>query len=177
MFKFKPRGLERWKLTDRSDVQLRPIRSGDAHYLIDIFEKMGPESRYQRFNTPVTNVSPERVSVMAEQMVSDSLNKGRGWLAFVGDEELQAVGGARYVRTDDHSAEIAISVRDDMQRRGLGTLLLLRLIQTAQRDDLHTLTGMAQAQNRGVWRLLERSGYPSNIEIVGTDKFFSMQIV
>ena len=177
MLKIRNKRRERWKLADNTEVWLRPIGSGDAPFLVDIFNHMSDESRYQRFNTTLANVDEERVQNRAQQMVDQSVNNGRGWLAFAQIEGKESpLGGARYVYTDEDVAEFAISVRDDIQQKGLGTLLLLRLIQTAKRDKLEALTGFAQADNRGLWQLLDRSGYPIERERDGSDVFFRMPL-
>jgi acetyltransferase len=68
------------------------------------------------------------------------------------------VGIARYVRLDGATAtaEIAVTVIDDYQRRGIGALLLQRLASEARRRDVRRLSGIVMHENVPMLRLLER---------------------
>ena len=157
------------QLEDGTRIWLRPIVASDTPFLLDIFSNLSSKSRYQRFIAPVDSVPAERVAEIASQMVADTIAQGRGVLAFTeldGDEI--AIGGARYFReqSDDHwtsdSAEFAITIRDDYQRKGIGKLLLRELIVQARRNGVERLTGLALPDNAGLWRLVEQMGYPIN---------------
>lgn len=130
---------------------IRSLRSTDAPYLIDIFHHLSSDSRYQRFNAVMDHLEPDRVAREAAK-IAFSVRDGHGFLAFVGDAP---IGGARYVRVSDDSAEIALSIRDDFQRQGLGKALLHLLVETARREGYTILTGTAQDSNNGMWSLLD----------------------
>lgn len=175
--------LRRWAneyfLEDGTRIWLRPILTTDAPYLLDIFAHLSSQSRYQRFITMVDNVTLERREELAAQMVADSVSKGRGILAFVEIEgEDVAIGGARYFveEAGDNSAEFAITIRDDYQRRGIGKLMLNELIRQAQRNGIKHLTGLALSDNLGLWRLVEQTGYPISRNSNGSEIEFELLI-
>ena len=68
----------------------------------------------------------------------------------------RGVGIARYVRdTDDpHSAEIAVTVVNDWQGRGLGAELLAQLSGRARAEGIHRFTALVSADNAAMAGLL-----------------------
>ena len=67
---------------------------------------------------------------------------------------------ARFVRleSDPASAEVAVTVVDDWQGRGLGTALLDALADRAREESVTRFTGVALAENRDVLGLLGKLG-------------------
>lgn len=84
-------------------VSLRPLKPSDAHHLVDLFEHMGADSRFLRFNQSLTDPEPERVWAEAERMARVNPGKDGAWLAFMDlpGQENAPVAGARYIRLDE----------------------------------------------------------------------------
>jgi RimJ/RimL family protein N-acetyltransferase len=72
----------------------------------------------------------------------------------------QGVGIARYIRDagDPQAAEIAVTIVDDWQGRGLGTELLAALSDRARQEGIRRLTALADAGNVAVAALLRNAG-------------------
>ena len=72
----------------------------------------------------------------------------------------RGVGVARYVRSaeDPQAAEIAITVVDAWQGRGLGTELLVQLSDRARSEGICRFTALAAADNMAVAGLARRMG-------------------
>jgi len=70
------------------------------------------------------------------------------------------VGIARYIRDadDPQAAEIAITIVDDWQGRGLGTELLAHLSDRARQEGIRRLTALTDAGNAAVAALLRNAG-------------------
>ena len=70
------------------------------------------------------------------------------------------MGIARYVRDagDPQAAEIAVTIVDDWQWRGLGTELLAALSDRACQEGICRLTALADAGNVAVAALLRNAG-------------------
>jgi RimJ/RimL family protein N-acetyltransferase len=68
----------------------------------------------------------------------------------------RGVGTARYVRDahDPHTAEIAVTIVDDWQGRGLGTELLAQLSDRARQEGIRYFTALVSAGNSAVTRML-----------------------
>ena len=83
------------------------------------------------------------------------------WLALLADRPGQpAVGVARYVRLDEEPevAEAAVTVIDEHQGRGIGTLLLEALGTVALENGIGTLRGYVLEENRAMREVLEAVG-------------------
>lgn len=147
---------------DGIPIRVRPLQPDDADYLIDIFENMGQESRYARFNMDLTDPDPELIEKEAAEMVALERPEDDGWLAFADlpGRPDTPVAGIRYIHTGEDEAEVAISVRDDMQNKGIGTALLLFLIEQAKKAGIHKLAALAQRNNRPLWQILSKTNLP-----------------
>lgn len=143
-------------------VEARPLTRYDAPYLVDIFEHMSPESRYRRFQQTLDNPNPKQIWEEAEKIANMEDDQQGGFIAFWPRPFLPSmpIGAARYVRLDDTTAEIAMSVRDDMQGQGIGTWLLRLTVEQARQEGIHKLVGTVLNENDTIWRLLEKLGYP-----------------
>jgi acetyltransferase len=142
--------VEHFVLRNGNTVSIRPLRTTDAPHLINIFEHLSADSRYQRFNVVLDHPDQNYVAEQAE-IIAQSVRNGRGFLAFDGEEP---IGGVRYVRVAEDSAEIALSFRDDYQGQGLGSHMLRMLVKVARSEGYTTLVGIAQDTNSGLWALL-----------------------
>lgn len=144
---------------DGIPVRVRPLQPEDTGHLVDIFEHMSHESRYTRFNLPIADPSPDEVWQEAAEMVDFKRPESDGWLAFADlpDSPDTAVAGIRYIRSGEGEAEIAISVRDDMQNKGIGTALMGFMFEQAKKAGLKKLVALAQRNNRPLWEMLKKS--------------------
>jgi GNAT superfamily N-acetyltransferase len=142
-------------LRDGSRVRLRPIRSSDKVQLRAGFERLGPQSRYQRFLVPMDQLTEAVVEYLTEVDHHD-----HEAIVALDDATGEGVGVARFVRlTDRHdTAEAAVTVVDDWQGRGVGTLLLDRLADRARSEGVARFWAVLLAENRNMLDLLERLG-------------------
>jgi RimJ/RimL family protein N-acetyltransferase len=139
-------------------VGLRPIHPDDKPALLEGFERLSDESRYQRFLSPVDRLTSGEVRYLTE---IDHVNHF-AWAAGIrrGDGEEIGVGVGRYVRDGDDpsSAEMSVVVADDYQGRGIGTLLTHALLAVAWDRDIEFVTGCLFEDNAPMLRILERLG-------------------
>lgn len=142
-------------------INVRPLLAEDAPYLVDLFEHMGSESRYNRFMQAVDNVGIDQVWVEAERIAKQTNGQSCGLVAFADmtDRKDTPVGAARFVKLSSHQAEIAVSVRDDMQHMGIGTHLLNMLIKLAAEQGIDQLFGTIQNSNASMWAMLKKLGH------------------
>ncbi|HWG81102.1 MAG TPA: GNAT family N-acetyltransferase [Stellaceae bacterium] len=78
-------------------------------------------------------------------------------LAVFAGSEMLAI--AHLVRTAPVTAELAIIVRSDLKRRGLGRVLLARLVAHACALGLRTLTAQILSENLPMQRLAREAGF------------------
>jgi acetyltransferase len=79
------------------------------------------------------------------------------------DSEETIIGVARYYVMDNEPscAEFAIVVSDAYQRKGLGTHLMMRLMEYAQAHGIYTFLGYAHGENYRLLRFVQRTGLPT----------------
>lgn len=143
-------------------VWVRPMRPDDAPHIINIFEHLSPESRYLRFHEPLTAPDPQFILEQAEALTAQTMRHGHGWLAFADlpDEAAATIGGVRWMQVEPRVAEVALTVRDDLQQQGIGRELLRLCLADARESGIEKLTAVVQGANRAVLRLLSQAGLP-----------------
>ncbi len=115
-------------LTDGGAAHVRPIRPEDADALVALHARLSQETIYLRFFTPRPVLSAREVERFTQVDYDDRM----GLIAEL-DDEMVAV--ARYDRNpggDGTEAEVAFTVDDAHQGRGLGTILLEHLAVIAR---------------------------------------------
>ena len=132
-------------------ITIRPLRLQDAGAFRAFVERLSPESRYERFQYVVKEVSPALLRLLVEA-------DPRTHVALVALHEGEVVGEARYVRADG-GAEFALAVADGWRRRGVGKRLLEVLIASARREGLKRLDGEVLAWNQAMLGFVEQAGF------------------
>ena len=148
------RGVRELTLRDGSSVEVRPMRREDKELLQEGFRRLSPDSRYRRFLSPM----PELSDRLAEYLVDVDHHDHEALLAT--SPRGDAIGVARYVRStgDERAAEVAVTVADDWQGRGLGTQLLELLADRAREEGISRFTALLLADNREMLDVLEELG-------------------
>jgi acetyltransferase len=151
-------------------LKVRPLRPEDARHLVDLFEHMGPESRYLRFNLALSNPDPELVWSEARRLARVDPEKDGAWLVFADlpDQENVPIAGCRFMGLGDGTAEASVVVRDDMQRKGIGRELLRFMVRQARQKGVRRLVATIQRGNRALWRLLQSTGVEFEAESDGS---------
>ena len=133
-------------LRDGTPVRIRAIQPGDKQLLKVGLEHLSQQSRYFRFFRPVSEIP----AYLLEQFTEiDHVNhEALGALDVSGPDPLP-VGVARYIRSPEHGAvaEVAVTVVDSHQGRGLGTLLLAALARAAVDNGIEELTAVVMSGN------------------------------
>lgn len=160
-------------------LKIRPLTPADAGHLVNLFEHMGPESRFLRFNLALPNPDPELIWSEAQRMAQIDPDKDGAWLVFADlpDQENAPVAGARYMHVEGGAAEASLAVRDDMQRQGIGGELLKFMIEQARARGVKRLMATVQRGNRPLWHLLQSSGLEYKMESHGSYANIAMDLV
>ena len=138
-------------LRDGSAVLIRPVRRADARLLADGFARLSARSRRLRFLSPKQELSPAELGYF-----TDVDHHNHEALGALDHADGRGVGIARYVRDadDPQAAEIAVTVIDDWQGRGLGTELMAQLSERARSEGIRRFTALVTADNPAMARLL-----------------------
>jgi GNAT superfamily N-acetyltransferase len=146
----RPRSSEELVIGQGDVLGVRPIAPGDKAALIRAFEHLSEESRYRRFLAPIRHLTRHELAYFTELDHRDH----EALIAVTPEGEI--VGVARYVRLDDRPevAEVAVTVTDAWQGRGVGTALLERLARRARDNDVGSFLGICLADNADMQELL-----------------------
>ena len=136
-------------LRDGSAVLIRQVQSADAPLLADGFARLSAQSRQMRFLTTKKELSPAEL-----RYFTDVDHHDHEALGALDHADGRGVGIARYIRDaqDPHAAEIAVTIVDDWQGRGLGTELLAQLSDRARQEGIRCFTALVAADNKAIDR-------------------------
>ena len=138
-------------LRDGSMVWIRQVQAADAPLLADSFARLSADSRSTRCLGAKKELSAAELRYLTD--VDHHDHEALGALEHPGGP---GVGMARYIRHpgDPQAAEIAVTVVDDWQGRGLGTELVRQLSGCAWRAGVRRFTAVATTGNVAAVRLL-----------------------
>jgi nucleotide-binding universal stress UspA family protein/GNAT superfamily N-acetyltransferase len=142
-------------LRDGARLTLRPIEPEDKPLLAASFERLSDESRYRRFFTAINRLSSAQLDYLV-----DVDHRDHEAIVAVEPSSGDVLGVARYIRStvDEASAEVAVTVADDWQGRGLGRALLDRLTYRARQEGVRRFSASVQADNPASLGLLASTG-------------------
>jgi len=149
-----PSGWERRVHAGGNDYDIRPIRPADAALYPRFLERVTAEDMRLRFLVPT--VLSQQAMVRLSQLDYDrdialvALEAGTGELA----------GICRYASDPDRErAEFGLLIRSDLQGRGLGTVLMDRLLDYARANGIGRLEGLILRENRVMLELATQMGF------------------
>jgi GNAT superfamily N-acetyltransferase len=151
-------------------VVLRPVQPADAPVLAAGFAALSAESRFRRFFEQLPELSAEQLAYLTTLDHHDHEAIGA-----ICPDTGEGLGIARYVRSPTIRAEadVAVAVVDPWQRRGLATVLLIRLAERANAEGVRTFTGDVQAANEPVVELIRRLGVGT---LTGTGPLLGLRV-
>ena len=147
-------------LRDGSTLRLRAPVADDADGILEFFTNLSDESRYLRFHG-----FPALGPKLAEPVVDPDWDE-RG--ALIGCIEGRIVALGNWVRLRDRrAAEVAFSVADGFQRRGIGTRLLEQLAGHAAAAGIEQFVAEVLPENRNMLAVFRDVGFDVARDIEG----------
>lgn len=146
---------QRTRLRDGSVVLIRPVGADDGDLLAEGFNRLSAQSRRLRFLSGKSQLSRADLAYLTQVDHHDHEAIGA-----LDPEDGRGLGVARYVRSsrDPDCAEVAVTVVDDWQHRGLASELLGRVTQRAREEGISRFTALVSSENLAVAALLRDSG-------------------
>ena len=152
-----PGGGDRRELGDGTEVLIRPVLPSDRDELLAGFLALSPESRRRRFFDSDHELDEGDLDYLTQPDQVDHVAIGA--LREV-DGVQHGVAIGRYIRDpiDPDVAEVAVTVQDDEQGHGIGTLLVWELAHIAARNGIKKLVSYALWENKAMIELLVSHG-------------------
>jgi RimJ/RimL family protein N-acetyltransferase len=143
------------KLRDGERIEIRAVRPQDRDDLIAAVSRTSSESLYRRFFAVRRHFSETEESFylnidFVTHVALVALAEENG--------QRSIVGGGRYVVSEPGQAEVAFTVVDKYQGRGLGAALLRHLATIATQAGLRELVAYVLPDNRSMLKVFEKSG-------------------
>jgi acetyl coenzyme A synthetase (ADP forming)-like protein len=148
-------------LADGGTVHIRPIRPDDSSALLALHQRLSADSIYLRFFSPVSAPTAEQLERLTRVDYDDRF-------ALVGELGGDVVAVARYDRLNvPTDAEVAFTVQDDQQGRGLGTLMLEHLAGVARQRGITRFVASTLPQNRKMLDVFRNAGFEVERQFAG----------
>ncbi len=142
-------------LRDGSTVHVRPVTPADEAALRTFLERLSDDSRWLRFFSLGVNLDRA-----ARAAAAGDRPEGYGLVATL-DERIVAHAVFEVERPD--RAEVAFAVADQMQGRGISTVLIAHLAQIAAERGIATFTATVLPENRRMISVFRESGFPVHV--------------
>jgi acetyltransferase len=146
-----------WRLSDGTEVILRPIRPEDEPMEYELLTTVSEATLRGRFFENLTDITHEmlvrftNIDYDREMAMVAELTQGR---------KKRIIGVARLMGEADRGrGEFAVLVHDDFQGRGLGFKLTDIIIGIAQEKGLREISGFVDSKNRRMLRVVKELGF------------------
>jgi acetyltransferase len=151
------------ELRDATPVTIRPIRPEDEPLMVKFHETLSEESVYMRYFHMMNldqRTAHERLTRICfidydreMALVAERIDPETGEREILGVSRLSRRGAA----TDE--AEFSVLVSDRFQRRGLGTLLVSRILEVGRAEGLRRITAEILFDNRPMQSISRKLGF------------------
>ena len=141
-------------LRDGSTLHLRPTRRDDHAGLVDFYARLSPESRTFRFFSGGANFDN-----VVTRLLNVDYRRRYGLVATTG-HEARLVAHAFYAAGAVDRAEVALAVSDELQGKGVGTILLGHLAQAAAAAGIPEFEAEVMYANHKMMQVFLESGFP-----------------
>jgi GNAT superfamily N-acetyltransferase len=143
----------RWFHDQPITILESPLVEGEWDMMRTFVRRMEREDLRLRFGHPFD------VQDQATLRRLFDVKAGAGEMAWVLDETAAIAGIAHRIMVSPAEAEIALIVRSDLQRRGIGELLLREVLARSARQGVKTLSASVLRENHATLRLAAKIGF------------------
>lgn len=165
------------KLKDGREVVIRAVRPDDKDRFIEGFGHLSKEAIYRRFFSARKQLTEEELKEATEidfdlvvALVTEIEEKG----------EKHLIGVCRYVGIDKNDppklAEVAFTVIDEWQGKGLGKILFRHLTEIGKAMGIEKFEAVVLSENRGMMKIFTSSGLNVNKNNEGREIYFDIQL-
>jgi acetyltransferase len=142
-----------FKTYDGLEVIYRPIRPDDDEAILKFYYSLSRETIYFRFFSGRKNVPKSRIRDYTHIDYEKNF-------ALVVEYQEKIIGLGHYIISDNpETAEMAVVMHDDWQRKGIGTHFLGYLISIAKDRGIKHLTATVLLENYKILKTIEKLGF------------------
>jgi acetyltransferase len=149
--------ITQWQTADGTAVTIRPIRPEDAQAEQAFVHNLSADAKYFRFMHEVKELTPEmlveftQIDYQTEMALVATIEQN-------GQENI--IGVSRYyTQANRRACEFALVVADAWQNKGLGTQLMLSLIDIAKNKGIKSMSGHILTENVNMLNLVKNLGF------------------
>ena len=156
---------ERWESShtfpDGTKVFFRPLKMTDESMMKDLFYRCSEQTIYHRFFRPLKSLPRQDLMHFVQIDYSNEM----GIVGIVTDrenperEEIICIGRYYHNRATNY-AEVSYLVRDDYQKRGIGSFLTKYLARIARENGIAGFEAEILSDNPPAMRVLHKLGFP-----------------
>lgn len=165
--------VSHFTLADGTRLQVRPIRPEDEPLIVEFHAGHSEQTLRWRFFGLVRHLTRDNLIRLCHLDYDRELALAGVWHDQEGRPHITGV--SRYhLRPETGIAEFALVVGERWQRRGIGTHLMLRLIEIARERGVRRLVGQVFAENKPMLRLLQKLRF--QIPTVATEEIIKVSL-
>jgi GNAT superfamily N-acetyltransferase len=141
-------------------VFIRPVKPSDERIMQEYLYNLSERSVYLRFFQRLKAFPHE----LAQEMVAVDYDERFAFIATVGNADAERIVAAGHwiMDVNENMAEVAFSVSDDFQRRGIGRYVSHLLARLARQRGIHGFRAATLAENLGMRRIFEHEAQDQN---------------
>lgn len=148
--------MDRVLLPDGKPIDVRPLEAEDRTLLAQAAARLSPDSIYRRFMIPMHGLSEDQITYLT------NVDHDRHEALVASDPATgEAIAFARYVvvcGVVPVTAEVAMTVLDAWQERGVGSLMLARLAELAAERGIARFSALMLGDNIRMAKLMRQLG-------------------
>ncbi len=170
---------ERWEMShtfeDGTRIFFRPIKMTDEEMMKDLFYRLSEQTIYHRFFRSLKSM-PHRDLV---HFVHIDYTNEMGIVGIVQDpekperEEIICIG-RYYLNRSTNIAEVSYLVRDDFQKRGIGSYLVKYLARIARENGIAGFEAEILPDNPPAMKVLHKLGFP--VETIASSGNYQLRV-
>lgn len=148
-------------LNDGRHVLIRPLAEQDREREYHFIKRLSPQSRHMRFLAQIK----EPDAALLDQLMDVDGKHRLAYIALVHEQgQLIEIGVSRYAATSSDECECAVTVADQWQHLGLGSLLMTHLIRAARQHGFVQMYSLDNANNQAMRELAAHLGFTTHTD-------------
>jgi len=158
---------------DDLELFFRPVKASDERLLQEYLYQLSERSVYLRF----FQVRKDFPHELAQELVAVDYEENLGIVGTLGSSDTSPVIAAGHWMLDfnENMAEVAFSVADEYQRRGIGSHLLRFLVRVARERGIRGFRASVLWANKAMMSVFRKSGYVLRTEIENGEVLLSFR--